>query len=149
MTNLDRQLFQELVDLLTPYMAGEEERRTWLQLALGHTPLYHQINFKGPVNTFTVQMITTLLNYGEVAPGVEAVWALLDVLKTQLGGNRQQTITQMQSKLRPFFPPKRAMPIAPSQRTLVRRWTPRHRSHRQPQRAVFTLQGRPPRSMAM
>lgn len=104
MTNLDRPLFQELVDLLTPYMGGEEERRTWLQLALGHTPLYHQINFRGPANTFTVQMITTLLNYGEVAPGVEALWALLDVLKTQVGGNRQQAIEQVQSKLSAFFP---------------------------------------------
>jgi len=104
MTNLDRPLFQELVDLLTPYMAGEDERRTWLQLALGHTPLYHHINFKGPANTFTVQMITTLLNYGEVAPGVEALWALLDVLKTQVGGNRQRAIEQVQSKLSLFFP---------------------------------------------
>lgn len=104
MTNLDRPLFQELVDLLTPYMAGEEERRAWLQLALGHTPLYHQINFKGPANTFTVQMLTTLLNYGEVAPGVEAIEALLDVIKTQVGGDRQRAIEGMQIKLRSGFP---------------------------------------------
>ncbi len=49
-------------------------------------------------------MITTLLNYGEVAPGVEAIGALLDVIKTQVGGYRQRAIEGMQIKLRAGFP---------------------------------------------
>ena len=103
MTNLNRLLFQELVDLLTPYMADEEARRATLQVAFGNAPVYHQINFKGPANPFTVQLIHTLLQYGEIAPGKQAIIAVLDVIHDQVGVNNQHKIDQVRQKLLRHF----------------------------------------------
>ncbi len=99
MPNLDAATLKELVDFLTPLMIDENSRRATLQLAVGNAPVYHQIHFGGPANTFTVQMISTLWQFGEIMPGQPALVALLEIVRTQVGVNQQNAIDALIAKL--------------------------------------------------
>lgn len=98
MANLDSALFQEVVDWLIPFMIDEDERRSIVRLALTPAAL-RRLKLSGPADSFTVQMVSTLLQYGEVVPGKPAVIALLDTLRNNVGVDRQAEIDQLQSKL--------------------------------------------------
>lgn len=97
---------QEVSDLLLPFMGQEGERRAVLLYAFGgDSPLLNQINYSGPADTFVTTLINTLENFGESAPGKPALWALLEALRSKVGGDRKQRI----DALRPLFklPPER------------------------------------------
>ncbi|MEP0885147.1 NACHT domain-containing protein [Trichocoleus sp. ST-U3] len=97
---LDSSTINELVKLLRPYMEDERDRRPFLVLALGNdAPVLQHITWSGAVAAFIPDMVCKLADYGEVAPGRQALWALLDYVRSQAGIDVQQRI----DKLRPLI----------------------------------------------
>lgn len=91
-------LLQQLVDLLAPLMNRVDERHAWLQLALDER-VCRRITFEGPTTTFILNMVTELQHYGEVVPGKPALVALLEVLREQVGIDKQRAIDELRAKL--------------------------------------------------
>ena len=89
---LDWPITQEIVNLLAPFMQGASERHAMLTLALGHSPILHRLDFSGAVEPFVLNMISALAAYGEVEPGKQALWALLEVVRDRVGLDRQVRI---------------------------------------------------------
>lgn len=100
MPALDKPDQDAIYALLAPFMGTEPERRAHLldALATNH-PLERQIAFEGPADTFTLNLIHTLEQYGEIAPGKPALWALLEVIRRKVGVDKKQRI----DSLRPAF----------------------------------------------
>lgn len=99
MATLDATTLKELVVFFTPLMLDENKRRALLQLAVGDSPVYYHIQFGTPANTFTVQMISTLEQFGEIRPGQPALVALLEASRAQVGVNQQATIDHLIAKV--------------------------------------------------
>lgn len=100
-TTLASDTLNALIKVLTPLMVDENRRRALLQLAVGNSPVFHQIQVSGPAITFTVQMVHTLAHFGEVAPGHSALGALLKVCREQVGVDQQAVFDQFIAKLKP------------------------------------------------
>ncbi len=97
---LDSNTIRELVELLSRDMEDERNRRSILLLALGNdVPVLQHITWSGAVATFIPDMVCKLADYGEVAPGRQALWALLEYVRSQAGVDVQQRI----DKLRPLI----------------------------------------------
>lgn len=97
---LDSNTINELVELLRPFMEDEGSRRPFLVLALGNnSPVLQRINWSGSVATFIPDMVCKLADYGEVAPGRQALWVLLEYVRSQVGVDVQQRM----DKLRPLI----------------------------------------------
>ena len=93
MPSLDKYDIQKIEDLLTPLMESERERRALLMSALGiDTPLLQRLDLTGPVGPFLGDMIKALVYYGEVTPGKQALWALLETIRGRVGVDRQAKI---------------------------------------------------------
>jgi hypothetical protein len=93
MPPLSQQTFREIIDILTPHFGGDDQRRALLisALGLGH-PLLSQIDYTGNANTFTVNLVSRLNDYGQVAPGQTALWAVLEEVSRNVGYDKQQRI---------------------------------------------------------
>jgi hypothetical protein len=89
---LDRNTLSELVALLSPLLEDEQGRRALLRQALPSSPVLKRINFAGPTEPFTVNMLNTLADFGEVEPGTPALWVLLEAARPQLGADKQPRI---------------------------------------------------------
>ena len=97
---LDSNTIRELVEVLRRDMEDERNRRSILSLALGNdVPVLQQITWSGSVATFIPDMVCKLADYGEVAPGRQALWALLEYVRSQAGVDVAQRI----DKLRPLI----------------------------------------------
>ncbi len=97
---LDSNTIRELVEVLRRDMEDERNRRSILFLALGNdVPVLQQITWSGSVATFIPDMVCKLADYGEVAPGRQALWALLEYVRSQAGVDVAQRI----DKLRPLI----------------------------------------------
>lgn len=101
-TDLHPALRQELVNELIPHMATQQERQAKLHLALPNAA-YRRIDFHGAADVFTANMVDSLFQYGEIAPGKQAIVAVLDVIHAQVGLNNQRTIERLQQKLLAHF----------------------------------------------
>jgi hypothetical protein len=81
-------------------MEDETSRRSCLVLALGNNvPVLQRITWGGSVATFIPHMVCRLIDYGEVAPSRQALWVLLEYVRSQAGVDVQQRI----DKLRPLI----------------------------------------------
>ena len=97
---LDSDTINELVELLTPFLESEQNRRPLLVLALGNDiPVLQRIIWSGSVATFIPEMVCKLADYGEITPGRQALWVLLEYMRSQVGVDLQQRI----NKLRPLI----------------------------------------------
>ena len=97
---LDPNTINELVVLLKQFMEDEQNRRPFLVLALGNdAPVLQRITWSGAVAAFIPDMVCKLADYGEIAPGRQALWALLEYVRSQVGVDVQQRI----DKLRPLI----------------------------------------------
>jgi nucleoside phosphorylase/Tfp pilus assembly protein PilF len=97
---LNPKTINELVELLRPFMEDEPIRRPFLVLALGNdAPVLQRITWSGAVAAFIPDMVCKLADYGEIAPGKQALWALLEYVRSQAGVDVQQRI----DKLRPLI----------------------------------------------
>jgi len=96
---MERDLFNDIVQALSPYMGDVNSRQTLMQSALFGSPVLDKINWTGPAQTFTVHLVQTLMQYGEVEPGKQAIVVVLDTLKGQVGSNHQATINTLITRL--------------------------------------------------
>ena len=97
---LDPNTINELVVLLKQFMEDEQNRRPFLVLALGNdAPVLQRITWSGAVAAFIPDMVCKLADYGELEPGRQALWALLEYVRSQAGIDVQQCI----DKLRPLI----------------------------------------------
>lgn len=90
---LDTTTQRELLDLLAPLVERERDRRTLLATALGtESPALRGIEWSGPVEPFILRMIGELVRFGEAQPGEQALWKLLEAMRTRVGVDRQSRI---------------------------------------------------------
>ncbi|MBD2248305.1 hypothetical protein [Nostoc sp. FACHB-888] len=93
---LEPNISNELVNLLRPFLEDERSRRPFLVLALGNdSPVLQHINWSGAVASFLPDMLCKLADYGEVAPGKQALWALLEYVRSQVGVDIQKRIDKL------------------------------------------------------
>jgi len=123
MKNTDLQLDQAtretLLSLLSPLMGSENERRALLSLALNNESIYQQIDFDGPADTFTINMINKLVYFGELTSGEQALFALLSIVKTKVGGKKQKDIEDLISHIRAKSKPHSKPLLASSRLRLI------------------------------
>ncbi|AFZ01311.1 effector-associated domain EAD1-containing protein [Calothrix sp. PCC 6303] len=107
MLKLDSSIIQELVEILTPYMINDRDRHSLLIAALGNNAtVLQQITWSGAVATFIPDMAYKLVSYGEIAPGKQALWVLLDYVRSQrVGLDVQQRIDKLLDRLTVSHPP--------------------------------------------
>jgi len=107
MTTLDARSQQQIIELLSPLMASEQDRRSLLIFAFGSNhPLVQQIDFSGTVASFVPALVDRLAQFGKLDDGRPALWVLLEVAREQVGLDQKHRI----DALRPAFelpPPPR------------------------------------------
>ncbi|MEQ8975541.1 MAG: hypothetical protein RIE73_34810 [Coleofasciculus sp. C1-SOL-03] len=97
---LDSYTINELIELLQPLMEDERSRRSILIRALGNdAPVLQRITWSGAVATFITEMVCMLANHGEVEPGKQALWALLEYVRSQRGLDVQQRIDNLRPRI--------------------------------------------------
>ena len=102
---LDQTTFDELINTLEPWLIDQNQRRALLWSAFHNdSSLYRQIDFTGAAHPFTVNLVNTLLTYGEIRSGQHALIALLNAIQQQVGVNKQQRIKRLQALLAPHAP---------------------------------------------
>ncbi|GAB4206602.1 MAG: hypothetical protein Fur006_63800 [Coleofasciculaceae cyanobacterium] len=90
---LEPSTINELVELLRPFMEVEKDRHSILVSALGNdAPVLQRIAWSGAVATFIPDMACKLADYGEIAPGRQALWALLEYVRSHSGVDVRQRI---------------------------------------------------------
>lgn len=81
-------------------MEVEKDRHSILVSALGNdAPVLQRMDWNGAVATFIPEMVCKLADYGEIEPGQQALWTLLEYVGSQSGVDVQQRI----DKLRPLI----------------------------------------------
>ncbi|MBD2512514.1 NACHT domain-containing protein [Nostoc muscorum FACHB-395] len=97
---LEPYTLNELVKLLRPFLEDERNRRPFLVLALGNDePVLQHISWGGAVAIFIPDMVCKLADSGEVAQGKQALWALLEYVRSQVGIDVQQRIDNLRPLL--------------------------------------------------
>jgi hypothetical protein len=94
----NRTTYKEIVDLLIPFFNSTNDRKSLLHVALYGSPVLNQINYEGSAQPFTVNLITTLLNFGST-DGRHTILHLLDAAQNQVGADKQQQIAELKQKL--------------------------------------------------
>ncbi len=92
---MDKPLYDRIVGMLLPEMDDSTERKAWVESALYGSPVLHSIQWEGAARPFTLRLIRVLDEYGEIAPGIPAMVALLEDVKGQVGSDRQAQIVQL------------------------------------------------------
>lgn len=80
--SLDREMLNEVVALLRPFMDTEANRRAWLSAALPNAPVLDHIVYSGPTTTFIINMLNKLEGF----IGEEAIWMLLKTVSAEAQG---------------------------------------------------------------
>lgn len=92
MAKLERATYDELIDLLTPFLTTEPERRALVGTALFGVPVLDNLNYTCPTRIFIVELINKLEAYSEIEPGKQALWALLEEVRRKVGVDKQRRI---------------------------------------------------------
>lgn len=87
-------IFNELVDFLSPFMGNVGSRRAIMAQALIGNPVLQQIDYTGGARDFVTNMLTTLQTHDEAA-----IIEVLKVLRGQVGTDKQQQIDQFIAEL--------------------------------------------------
>lgn len=97
---LNSNTINELVELLRPHMENERDRRPLLIQALGNdAPVLQHITWSGSAASFIPEMVCKLADYSELASGRQALWVLLEHVRSQSRVDLKQRI----DKLRPLI----------------------------------------------
>ncbi len=98
--SLKPETIKELISLLEPLMSNEKERSSLLHQAFGtNAPVVRHIDCSGSVATFIPEMVHKLISHSEIAPGKQALWALLEAVRENVGNDIKERI----DKLRPLI----------------------------------------------
>ncbi|MBN1287649.1 MAG: SUMF1/EgtB/PvdO family nonheme iron enzyme [Anaerolineae bacterium] len=87
----------EIIALLSPLMESEADRRALLRSAFLGTSLVDTISYGGATRPFMLNMLITLYHYGEIEPGKQALWRLLEIARDQVGLDKQARIDALQT----------------------------------------------------
>ena len=97
MPQLDNSTQHELLALLSPLLEREGFRQPLLAFALGtHCPALAQIEWSGAVEPFILRMVGVLARVGEIEPGTQALWKLLETVRERVGLDRQARIDALE-----------------------------------------------------
>ena len=93
---ISRGLFTKLLDLLRPFLQDEGERKAYLFRAFG-TDTSDRLNltWKQPTNTFILELVKKLLDFGEISAGQPALCAFLEVIREDVGVDIQVRIDEL------------------------------------------------------
>ncbi|NEO29737.1 MAG: toll/interleukin-1 receptor domain-containing protein [Symploca sp. SIO3C6] len=92
---------QQLLSLLRPYLGNEGERRAYLIRALGmDTPVLNRLVLNTPVDVFVTSMVKELVDFGKIASGKQAICALLEVIREDVGVDVEARINKLLQQIR-------------------------------------------------
>lgn len=98
--SLDRITLRELTVILLPVFRDSGSRQPLMTLALGMGhPLIPQIHYEYAADPFILHVIEKLIDFGEIEPGVPALWALLEVVQDRVGQDIQARIIALKPKI--------------------------------------------------
>ena len=89
---LNRDTFQKLIDLLTPYFETLDQRRTLVGGAFFGTDVLAKVQLEGTPDEFTTRTVQMLIQHGEVEPGTPAIIHLMGQLRGTVGVDKQAEI---------------------------------------------------------
>lgn len=84
-----------IVDLVQPLCGTENERRALIDTIFVGALSKPNIDTSGAPLEFTRRLVFRLIDYGEIAPGQPALWALLEIIRAQVGVDRQAQIDNL------------------------------------------------------
>lgn len=91
---------KEIVSILKSALGNKDrDREAFLSLHLSASSVLERIDYSGSSSVFIPSLIETLLNYGEIERGKEALWAVLEAAADNLGLDYGERI----EALRPAF----------------------------------------------
>jgi hypothetical protein len=99
MPQLSAATITTIVQLVQPVCGTENERRALLDLIFAGASSKPDIDTSGAPLEFTRRLIFRLRDYGEVEPGKPALWALLEVVRGQVGVDKQKQIDDLRPVL--------------------------------------------------
>ncbi len=92
---MNRELFNDLVEIVVPYVESPAERAALLNLALYEDAIVKQINTNvAPIN-FAQDLVFKCHRYGKLSGHVLAVVAVLDHIRKNTGENKQVEIDKL------------------------------------------------------
>lgn len=97
----DKKTFDETVSLLLPYMSEISGRRALVESALFGCRILSSLDWSGSPHVFTVQLVRTLLNFGQCEPGHPAIVMLLEEVWQQSGHDKHPLIERL---IQTYFP---------------------------------------------
>jgi HEAT repeat protein len=101
MAQVSSTIIQELLSMLTPFMLDKQQRRAYLELALGtNSPVLGNLEWDGSANLFIPQMVNKLVVFGEIHSGESALCALLEVVRGNVGLDKQLEIDNLLQRIR-------------------------------------------------
>ncbi|MEH2301189.1 MAG: hypothetical protein V7K88_19870 [Nostoc sp.] len=97
---ISSKLMQKLLPLLRPPMENESQRGGYLIRALGtDNPVLYRIVLNTPTNDFIPSLVNELVAFGDISPGKPALCALLEVIRENVGVDKQLEIDNLQQKI--------------------------------------------------
>lgn len=85
---MNRELFNDIVAMLTPDMSTTNGRQALVQQALWGCQILDLIDWAGAPQEFTARLVGVLWHHGECSAGKLALVALLETARNQKGDNR-------------------------------------------------------------
>jgi LysM repeat protein len=113
MFKIDSRTFNEIIELLVPYNATIQDRKILASTALHGCPVLNRIRFDGSTRDYVVNLVQTLLDYGECNLNQSALVALLEEVSRNSGVVQAKYIKDLiarVSQLKVEIPP---IPISP------------------------------------
>ncbi|MDF5707312.1 MAG: hypothetical protein PUP90_06430 [Nostoc sp. S4] len=100
MAEISGQIIQELSRVLQPFMWDKQQRRSYLFIAFGtNANVLNRLVWDTPVDVFIPQMVNELVAFGEITPGKPALCSLLEVIRENVGVDKQLEIDNLQQKI--------------------------------------------------
>lgn len=96
---LSRQMYRQLVDLLSAQVADTEKQQAFIATAFFGSAILNSIRVGGASRDFAAQLIQVCTTYGMLEDGEHALFALLEELAARVGAEKQKFIGQIRATL--------------------------------------------------
>jgi GAF domain-containing protein len=95
MSNLDHQIFKDIVNLLIPHCADPTSRKSLATIALFGCTVLDKLDYSGNARDYVVHFVTTLLTFGEYIPGKPAIVTVLEYISEEVGISQKAQIASL------------------------------------------------------
>lgn len=95
MPQLSAATIKTIVELVQPLCDTENERRALIDWIFAGASSSPDIDTSGAPLEFTRRLVFRLIDYGEIASGSTALWALLEAIRPQVGVDKQRQIDDL------------------------------------------------------